>query len=117
MLPPAARDRHAPLDTVVRLITPERITVVHPLAGPGRRFVAYLIDITLLVSLTLAGFFLFMLLTMGSMAGMGPMLVVVFLLTWGYGAFCEGVFNGQTLGKHFLRLRVVSERGIPISGA
>ena len=40
-----------------------------------------------------------------------------FVLTWGYGAFCEGLFNGQTVGKHAMGIRVVSERGVPISGA
>ena len=40
-----------------------------------------------------------------------------FVLTWGYGAFCEGVFNGQTVGKRVMGIRVVSERGVPISGA
>ena len=39
------------------------------------------------------------------------------MLTWGYGAFCEGLFNGQTVGKHVMGIRVVSERGVPISGA
>ena len=38
-------------------------------------------------------------------------------MTWGYGAFCEGVFNGQTVGKRAMGIRVVSERGVPISGA
>jgi hypothetical protein len=38
-------------------------------------------------------------------------------LSWGYGAFCEGVFNGQTVGKRALGIRVVSERGVPITGA
>ena len=41
----------------------------------------------------------------------------VFVLTWGYGAFCEGLFNGQTVGKRAMGIRVVSERGVPISGA
>ena len=40
-----------------------------------------------------------------------------FVLTWGYGAFCEGVFNGQTVGKRAMGIRVISERGVPISGA
>ena len=58
-----------------------------------------------------------LLLTMGSQAGLGPSLVAVFVLTWGYGAFCEGLFNGQTVGKHAMGIRVISERGVPISGA
>ena len=98
-------------------MTPERIIVVHPLAGPSRRFVAYFSDQALLLVLVLAAILFSMFLTLGSAAGLGPALVAVFLLTWGYGAFCEAVFNGQTLGKYFLGLRVVSERGVPISGA
>ena len=39
------------------------------------------------------------------------------MISWGYGAFCEGVFNGQTPGKRSLSLRVVSEQGVPITGA
>ena len=39
------------------------------------------------------------------------------MLTWGYGAFCEAFFNGQTLGKRAVSIRVVSEQGVPITGA
>jgi uncharacterized RDD family membrane protein YckC len=105
------------LDGVAWLVTPERIVVVHPLAGPAKRFVAYLIDQALLVALVVAAVVLSLGLTMGSAAGMGSMLVALFLLTWGYGAFCEGIFNGQTLGKYCLGLRVLSQSGVPISGA
>jgi uncharacterized RDD family membrane protein YckC len=109
--------RREPLDCVVKLTTPERIMVVHPLAGPSRRLIAYLIDQVLIVVVTAALFLLSMILSLGSMAGMGPGLVAFFVLNWGYGAFCEGVFNGQTLGKLLLGIRVVSDRGVPISGA
>jgi uncharacterized RDD family membrane protein YckC len=107
------------LDCVVRLMTPERIIVVHPLAGPFRRFAAYLIDLGLLIGLALALLFAFIFLSAisaGSSAAAGPMLVAFFVLSWGYGAFCEGVFNGRTLGKLCLGIRVVSDRGVPISG-
>ncbi len=56
-------------------------------------------------------------LSLGSPSGFGPYLVALFVLTWGYGAFCEGVFNGQTPGKRALGVRVVSERGVPITAA
>ena len=42
-----------PLDTFVRLVTPERIVFQYPLAGPFRRFVAYLLDLALLTFLVL----------------------------------------------------------------
>ena len=47
--------RREPLDCVVKLMTPERIVVVHPLAGPSRRLVAYLIDQVLLIVVTAVG--------------------------------------------------------------
>ncbi len=106
-----------PLDVLVRLETPERIVFDYPLGGPFRRFTAYVVDLGLLIVLILAAFLVSMLLSLGSAAGMGPALVAYFLLTWGYGAFCEGVFNGQTPGKRALGLRVISERGVPITGA
>jgi uncharacterized RDD family membrane protein YckC len=115
--PPPVIARNEPLDCVVHLVTPERIVVAYPLAGPSRRFFAYLIDQALLIVLVLAVVLCALFLTLGSAAGMGPALVGLFLLTWGYGAFCEGIFNGQTLGKYCLGLRVVSDRGVPISGA
>jgi uncharacterized RDD family membrane protein YckC len=106
-----------PLDTFVRLVTPERIVFQYPLAGPFRRFVAYLCDIALLTFLVLVAVLVSLLLTLGSVSGLGPSLVAYFVLTWGYGAFCEGVFNGQTLGKRLMRVRVVSDQGVPITGA
>jgi uncharacterized RDD family membrane protein YckC len=106
-----------PLDCAVKIITPERISLVLPVAGPARRFVAYLLDQMLLAALVLAAVVVSLVLAMGSIAGMGPALVAYFVLNWGYGAFCEGIFNGQTLGKHVLGIRVVSERGIAITGA
>src|SRR5580704_1040719 len=95
-----AEGRSEPLDCIVRLVTPERIVFAHPLAGPSRRFVAYLIDQVLIVVMVVLAVLVSLLLTLGSQAGLGPALVGVFVLTWGYGAFCEGLFNGQTVGKH-----------------
>jgi uncharacterized RDD family membrane protein YckC len=109
--------RREPLDCVVRLVTPERIVIEHPLAGPSRRFVAYLMDQALLVVLLLLAFLFFLFLSLGSQSGLGPFMIAYFALTWGYGAFCEGIFNGQTVGKRVMGIRVVSERGVPISGA
>ena len=112
-----SESRSAPLDCIVRLVTPERIVIAHPLAGPSRRFMAYLIDQVLLLVLVFLAFLFFQFLTMGSPAALGPALVAYFVLTWGYGAFCEGLFNGQTVGKRAMEIRVISDRGVPISGA
>jgi uncharacterized RDD family membrane protein YckC len=109
--------RREPLDCAVRLVTPERIVLSYPLAGPFRRFMAYLIDQVLVIILTVGAFFLCLILALFSAAGFGAALISYFVLNWGYGAFCEGFFNGQTVGKNWLRIRVLSEQGVPISGA
>jgi uncharacterized RDD family membrane protein YckC len=106
-----------PLDTTIRLVTPERIVFGYPLAGPFRRAVAYAFDVMVQAGLATAALVVSLVLSLGSPSGFGPYLVALFLLTWGYGAFCEGVFNGQTPGKRALGVRVVSERGVPITAA
>lgn len=109
-----------PLDTTVRLTTPERIVFQYPVAGPFRRFMAYLIDVVcLLLILFLLAILIgiaFGLLGAGGV-GAGLILIATLVLVWGYGAFCEGVFNGQTLGKLVLGIRVISDQGVPITGA
>ena len=88
-----------PIDATVRLMTPERIVFDYPLGGPFRRFTAYLVDLCLLSLLVVAAIVVSLSLSLGASSGLGPALIAFFLLTWGYGAFCEGVFNGQTPGK------------------
>jgi uncharacterized RDD family membrane protein YckC len=113
----ATPPRGEALDTTVRLVTPERIVFRYPLAGPFRRFCAYLIDFALWLVLVVAATIVSLLLSLGSESGLGLALVAYFVLTWGYGATCEGLFNGQTLGKRMVGIRVVSDRGVPITGA
>jgi uncharacterized RDD family membrane protein YckC len=113
----SADARGLPLDCVVRLMTPERIVVVHPLAGPSRRLVAYLIDQLLIAALIATTALALLTISQGSIDALGPVFAGYFVLNWGYGAFCEGTFNGQTIGKRALGIRVVSDRGIPISAA
>ena len=60
-----------PLDAVVRLDTPERIVFDHPLAGPFRRFTAYLIDLGLLLVLMLTALLISLLLAAGSARAWG----------------------------------------------
>jgi uncharacterized RDD family membrane protein YckC len=106
-----------PLDTTVRLVTPERIVFRYPLAGPFRRYVAYLIDVVLVFIAITVSTIVLMTLSMGSMGGFGPVFVAYFVLMWGYRGICEVVLNGQTLGKRVVGLRVVSDRGVPITPA
>jgi uncharacterized RDD family membrane protein YckC len=98
--------------------TPERVTFDYQLAGPGSRFLAQLIDFPLqLVALALsvlAGLGLGVL-TGSQAVAMVTGVVLGFLTIWGYYPVIETAWGGQTLGKHIFGLRVVGDRGEPIS--
>ncbi|MGE3821418.1 MAG: RDD family protein [Isosphaeraceae bacterium] len=113
----SAESLGAPLDTTVRVITPERIVFEYPLAGPFRRAFAYLIDLLTLIGLVIVAAVVSLILSLGSTWGVGLLLVAYFGLVWGYGALLETFLNGQTLGKRAAGIRVVSEQGVPITGA
>jgi uncharacterized RDD family membrane protein YckC len=109
----------SPLDTTVEVETPERIRFAFRLAGPAQRAAAYgldlLIRVAILVAVTMAA------LMAGSfgphpLAGMGSgmMALALFAVEWGYYMLCEGLMNGQSLGKRAFCLRVVRSDGLPI---
>ncbi|QDU62251.1 RDD family protein [Planctomycetes bacterium Pan216] len=104
-----------PLDTTIRIVTPENIAFRYRLAGPCRRGPAWMIDLViqflLIVGLNMAIGWLFQ-----TRASGGIILVLVFVVIWSYGALFEIIMNGQTPGKRLLRLRVVSTAGLPING-
>jgi uncharacterized RDD family membrane protein YckC len=103
------------IDTAVQLVAPERLKLEFLLAGPFRRFVAYVLDQCLLLFLVVAVFWISFAVSQGEISGFGPGLIGYFLITWGYGAFCESAFNGRTLGKWACGLRVISHQGNAIT--
>ena len=109
-----------PIDTTADVETPEHVRFSYQLAGPAKRSVAYLID------LIIRGVIFFGVAVVGSIAGAvdgegiggmstGLMLVVLFLLEWGYFTLFEIVWSGRSPGKKAMRLRVVREGGHPLS--
>ncbi|HEV3025617.1 MAG TPA: RDD family protein, partial [Pirellulales bacterium] len=80
---------------------------------------AYLFDVLIRVAVVLVLFFV-LLFTTGLAGlpgfGFGAWLMVWFVLDWFYGGVFESFWNGQTPGKHMLRMRVVSVEGQPING-
>jgi uncharacterized RDD family membrane protein YckC len=108
-------ERNDQFDTSIDIVTPENISFQYEIAGPFQRLPAYLLDrvlcilflVGLAVVLGCSGLMQFI--------GIGPWLVAWFLLDWFYGGVLEAIWNGQTLGKRFLRLRVVSTDGSPIT--
>jgi uncharacterized membrane protein SpoIIM required for sporulation/uncharacterized RDD family membrane protein YckC len=101
--------------------TPEQVALSFPLAGPGSRFGAFLLDGVVLgsglIGLTLAGVFLLSWLGIQAAAPVLTALLLVgsFCAVWGYFIFFEGLRNGQTPGKRRFGLRVVHDGGHPLT--
>jgi uncharacterized RDD family membrane protein YckC len=104
--------------------TPENVELQRPLAGIGTRFIAGLIDTLWLLLIYLAVFLAFIL-AVASTASLvalaasfwvlAMLIVVMFLVYWGYFVFFELRTNGQSPGKKSQRIRVVKDGGGPIT--
>ena len=102
--------------------TPEQTALEFPLAGIGSRFLALALD-----TLLQTGVFLVLGIGAGIIASTGifkqmerswalaVFILVAFLVEFGYFAFFEAVWNGQTPGKRWTHLRVIRDSGQPIS--
>ena len=109
-------DSTAVLTTRTFIETPENVRLGFRLAGPGARVGAYALDLIARLMLFVGASMLLGLTTpaFGSGVSTGVMLVVAFLLEWGYGAFFETWWSGQTPGKRAFGLRVVKVEGYAI---
>ena len=104
-----------PLDTVAEIETPEHIRFRYQLAGPARRMVAYLIDLTIrgiIVGLVILVLSLSSVLVSDGFS-VGATLLLVFAIEWGYYVLCESLWSGRTPGKRSMNLRVLKEGGYP----
>lgn len=107
-----------PLDTTIRIQTPENVEIVYPLAGLTIRLQAYLLDLFLSYAIIFLLWFLFSWLFMSlgmTMWAFSMVMVIHFFVSWGYWIISEGCFNGKTFGKYVLGLRVISVDGTPIT--
>src|SRR6266571_6483654 len=112
-------------DETLIIETPERVPLHFALASIGNRFIACAIDHTIQILTLIALIILFSLVTdasdLGNRLSNAPkwvvalLVILVFLLMSGYFAFFEWIWNGQTPGKRWLKLRVIREDGRPIS--
>jgi uncharacterized RDD family membrane protein YckC len=120
----AAEIANAAEDALV-IETPERVPLHFALASIGNRFLACATDHGLQVlALTLVVLALFII---GGSAGVerrmndapkwvyALLVIIVFLIQSTYFAFFEWLWNGQTPGKRWLKLRVIREDGRPIT--
>ncbi len=106
--------QHDVIDSTFLVKTPENIGFRYGVAGPFRRFPAFLIDLAVRFFLTFA-LALLAALIFGSVSE-SIILIGMFVLEWFYGGLFETFMNGQTPGKWLLGLRTVSVDGQPING-
>jgi uncharacterized RDD family membrane protein YckC len=110
-------------DDRIRIDTPEQISLEFPLAGIGSRFMALAVDTLLQVVLYIAGIFAAI-----GLAKFGPslpawlswlpeswlpavMIIFLFCVYWGYFAFFEIIWKGQTPGKRITGIRAIKDSG------
>ncbi len=96
--------------------TPENVTFDFELAGVASRAAASVIDVLTMTLLTLSGAMIAA--AFGKVfEGLGAVVYFVagFAVQWGYGAALEWGFDGQTLGKRAVGIRVLALTGTPIT--
>jgi uncharacterized RDD family membrane protein YckC len=103
--------------------TPEQLPLEFPLAGVGSRFLAiamdsliqFVIALAVFVGWLLFGFTLAEFYRGASLWILAGCVLFFFLVYYGYFAFFEALWNGQTPGKRQLGIRVIKENGAPIT--
>lgn len=98
----------------VKINTSQHIDIDYPVAGLGERVGAYLIDYGLFLAIYLLAIFTYA--AIGTSVSLSPIFYTVLLIIYAvcyvfYDLVCEIAFNGQSLGKKLLKIRVVSLDG------
>jgi uncharacterized RDD family membrane protein YckC len=98
------------------VLTNEKVPFGYRVAGLGSRFLAWLIDLILIVALLFIGGIVGAVFTVGR-PGLGAAVQIIwsFTVMWGYFLLFEWLWNGQTPGKRLLGIRVIQWRGTGIT--
>ncbi|HZH98202.1 MAG TPA: RDD family protein [Fimbriimonadaceae bacterium] len=98
------------------VLTPEKTLVTYQLAGIPSRLLAHIFDLTIIVALAAAAY-----MSLGSLlaaidSGLadGVLAVLIAALPFLYFILFEGLWNGQTLGKKAMSIRVRMADGTPL---
>ena len=110
------------MDQEILVPTPESIEFSHEPAGIGSRFVASVVDsllqaVMIMGAALIAGVWSLPLRSITSSIdpwAAAVMVIMIFLIFWGYYIFFEMVWNGQTPGKRAAGIRVLKEGGYPV---
>src|SRR5215510_12904439 len=112
-------------EDILIIETPERVPLHFALASIGNRFIACAIDhaiqalalALIAISAAILSSFSFIEQNLSSAPKwvFAVMVLLLYLVFSGYFAFFEWIWNGQTPGKRWLKLRVIREDGRPIT--
>ncbi len=103
------------LDSRLDIETPENVVFGYEVAGLGSRFLATLIDTTLLIIiLSIASAFFGSAAGLAGNAAIALLTLVNFVILWGYYIWFEARWNGQTPGRRALKIRIVRNDGSPM---
>ena len=117
------------LTQTVDIETPELVVVSYTVAGVGSRIAAGLIDLAICAASLIAVVVLIVVLgggarpesandaTMSDAWAAAIIVMVQFAILWGYYVLSEGLFDGRTIGKRLLGLRVVRDGGYSVGFA
>ena len=99
-----------------QVISTEKVPLVYHVAGIGSRFVAWLVDLGIMLSLVIV-VVVFGTTWQVARAGLGGavILTLTFLMQWGYFVLFEWLWHGQTPGKRLVGIRVIDWQGTGIS--
>ncbi|MHC1782454.1 MAG: RDD family protein [Anaerolineaceae bacterium] len=119
-----------PIDELLTVDTPENVSFDFEIAGIGSRFLAALVDTSLILILQALVFAVGILVTVGLKQDVGSLSsylendptwflaitgMVSFLFLWGYYIFFEMIWNGQSPGKRLSKMRVIRVDGRPVT--
>jgi uncharacterized RDD family membrane protein YckC len=105
-------------DTDLVVSTPERVSFDYQVAGLGTRGIAQILDLLIVTGLLIALFFFASGVAAYTQSSTLAILIELFgsfVIVFGYFWISEALFSGQTLGKRAFRLRVVGDRGEPMT--
>jgi uncharacterized RDD family membrane protein YckC len=103
----------------IAVVTPENVGIEYELAGIASRCAAAVVDLLIqavAILIAIGIYFALQYFLHFSIVGWPTSVLIVlgFLLWWGYYVYFETQWTGQTPGKRWLRLRVVKTGGTPI---
>ncbi|VAX38846.1 hypothetical protein MNBD_PLANCTO02-3320 [hydrothermal vent metagenome] len=109
-------DNSSPIGLDLNIETPENVVLSYQLAGPASRIGAFFFDALI------QGVVIFGLSVAVACAGLTPVagmaeglfFAAFFLINWFYHIASEVYFDGRTIGKKAMGLRVIMENGYPI---